>query len=74
MVFDSTPDALAVQREVWRRMGPAARVRLAVEISEETRRIALAGARAREHVLPDSELRRRQIRTLYGFDGADPSR
>ncbi len=67
MAFDSAPDALAVQREVWRRMGPAARIRLAMEMSEEARRIALAGARSREPALSDAELRWRQLRSLYGL-------
>jgi hypothetical protein len=68
MALDSAPDALAVQREVWRRIGPAARIRLAIEMSEEARRIALAGARSRAPTLSDAELRRWQLRSLYGHD------
>lgn len=68
MAPDSAPDALAVQREVWHRMGPAARVRLALEISEEMRRVSFAGARARLGALSEVELRRRQLQSLYGID------
>jgi hypothetical protein len=75
MTRDSAPDALAVQREIWRRMGPAARIRLAVEMSEEVRRIARAGARSREPALSDAELRWKQLRILYGVEGvAAPNR
>jgi hypothetical protein len=73
MALDSAPDALAVQREVWRRMGPTARVILAMEMSEEARRVALAGARSREPMMDDDELRRRQVRSLYGTGGVSAS-
>ena len=73
MAFDSTPDALAVQREVWRRMGSAVRIRVAMEMSEEARRIALAGERAREPSLSDAELQWRRLRSLYGLERVAPS-
>jgi hypothetical protein len=73
MALDSAPDALAVQREVWQRIGPTARIRLAVEMSEEARRIALAGARSREPMLSDAELRSRLLRSLYGVESVPAS-
>ena len=73
MAIDSAPDALAAQREVWRRIGPVARVHLAVEISEEARRIALAGVRSREPTVSETELRWRLLRNLYSLDGGPAS-
>jgi DUF1365 family protein len=73
MPFDSAPDALAAQREVWRRIGPAARIRLAIEMSDAVRRVALAGARSRQPALSDAELLRRQLRSLYGLERVAPS-
>ena len=75
MAFDSEQDALTVQRDVWRRMGPVDRVRLSVRMSEEARRIALIGAMRREHKRSEAELRRKLIRVLYGIEGpTDPTR
>lgn len=70
MPFDSTPAALEAQRNVWRRLGPAGRVRLAIEISEDIRRVALAGLKARHPALGAAELRRILVQRLYGVDPA----
>ncbi len=39
---DTTPDAAAVQTEIYRRMGASRRAELAAEMSEMARAIALA--------------------------------
>jgi hypothetical protein len=49
-------------------MGPNARIRLSVEMSEEARRIALAGAMGRDRGLSEAECQRKQIQVLYGIE------
>jgi hypothetical protein len=44
---DTTPDAAAVQRAVFRRMTGDQRVRMAVQMSEDAREISRCGIRAR---------------------------
>jgi len=46
-VLDTTHEALAVQRQIWRRMGPAGRLELALQMSDEVREISIAGVMAR---------------------------
>ena len=53
---DTTPDAERVQLEAIRQMAPAERLRLAFELSESVRRVALAGLRARHPDRTDVEL------------------
>jgi hypothetical protein len=63
---DTDTDAARVQIECWRRLGPAGRVALAIEMSDETRAIALAGLRRREPDLDDRAARMRLLRALFG--------
>jgi hypothetical protein len=44
MSFDTSPEAAAIQAEIFRRMKPAQRLQLALEMSESMRNIALAAA------------------------------
>ncbi|MGN6106038.1 MAG: hypothetical protein ACTHU0_13100 [Kofleriaceae bacterium] len=44
---DTHPDAHDVQVRCYQRMAPSARVALALELSEQTRRIAMSGIRQR---------------------------
>ena len=68
MAFDSTPAALEVQRETWRRLGPAGRLRIAIEMSEEVRAVALAGVRARHATWEPARAQAELTRFLYGVD------
>jgi hypothetical protein len=54
--------------EVYRRMGPEARVRIAAEMSEDVRRIALQGIRTRHPEYDDERARRALFRLLLGED------
>ena len=63
--FDSTPDALDVQRATWRRLGPEGRVRVALELSEDVRRVALAGERTRHPDWSRAELRMALAARIY---------
>jgi hypothetical protein len=67
MPSDTSPKAAAIQREIFRRMTSAARLRLALEMSESIRDVALAGLRARHPELNANELSRELMRVMYGF-------
>jgi hypothetical protein len=65
---DTTPEAETVQVEVLRRMGPARRVELAIEMSMEARAITLAGIRARHPDYDAATARWALFRVLVGDD------
>jgi hypothetical protein len=67
MSFDTSPEAAAIQAEIFRRMTPAQRLRLALEMSESIRNIALAGLRSRRPELNEKELSIELMRIMYGF-------
>lgn len=63
---DTTPEALAVQRESLRALGGARRVELAIEMSEQAREIAIAGMLARDPGLTREAARARLLRRILG--------
>ena len=67
MPSDTSPEAAAIQQEIFRRMTAAARLRLALEMSESMRNVALAGLRSRRPDLSTEELFRELMRLMYGF-------
>lgn len=67
MPSDTSPEAAAIQAEIFRRMTPAQRLKLALEMSESMRNVALAGLRSRRPDLNEEELSRELIRNMYGF-------
>lgn len=67
MPLDTTPEAAAIQAKIFRGMTAAERLRLALEMSDSLRNMALAGLRSREPELSAGELSRELIRMLYGF-------
>jgi hypothetical protein len=67
MPRDTNPEAAAVQLEIFRRMTAAERLRLALEMSESMRNVALAGLRSRRPELSEKELSRELIRVMHGF-------
>jgi hypothetical protein len=64
---DTHPDAAGVQLEIFRSMTAEQRIRLAVEMSESLREIALAGLRSRRPDLDPDGLSRELLRVMYGF-------
>ena len=64
---DTTPEAAAVQRDIFRRMTTEQRLRLALEMSESMRNVALAGLRSRRPELDTDGLHRELMRIMYGF-------
>lgn len=67
MSFDTSPEAAAIQIEIFRRMTPEQRLRLALEMSESMRNVALAGLRSRRPELNEKELSNELTRIMYGF-------
>ena len=67
MPFDTSSRAAAIQEEIFRRMTTAQRLKLALEMSESMRNIALAGLRSRHPELSESELSHELMRIMYGF-------
>ena len=66
MALDTTPEAAMIQADIFRRMTTAQRLRMALEMSESLRNIALAGLRNREPDLNAEELSRELLRLMYG--------
>lgn len=66
--YDTAPTSWSTHTELLARMGGAARVRVAVELSEAVRELRLAGIRARNPELDDREVLARLIREDYGVD------
>jgi len=64
---DTSPEAAAVQQEIFRRMTPEQRLRIALELSEELRNIALSGVRSRHPEMSEEELKFELMRIIYGF-------
>ena len=67
MISDTSPEAAKIQREIFRRMTPAQRLRMALEMSDSMRNVALAGLRSRRPDLNEKELSRELLRIMYGF-------
>ena len=63
---DTSPDALAVQVDAYRRMGGEGRVAMLAAMSDEVREIALAGIRSRHPTYSESEVHDALHRLLLG--------
>ncbi|MEZ4282665.1 MAG: hypothetical protein R3F21_23965 [Myxococcota bacterium] len=63
---DTHPEAHAAQLDAYRAMTPARRLRLALEMSERAREIAIAGELAREPELGIEGARARVLRRILG--------
>lgn len=64
--LDTTPAALAIQREVFRRMTPERRVALALEMSDEIRAVTEAGIRDRHPAWTDDEVQAELVGIVLG--------
>lgn len=67
MVFDTTPEAAEVQRDVIRRLGPERRFKLACQMSEAVRDLVRARLRAKHPELDAAAIRELLIFELYGL-------
>lgn len=68
---DTTASAHAAQLAAYRAMSPSARVRAALQMSEEARQVALAGERHRHPDWPEGRIRRAVAVSLLGAELAD---
>jgi hypothetical protein len=66
MPTDTEAHAVEAQLAAARRLGPAGRVRVAVEMSEDARRISFEGERRRHPELTVAEARLAVLRRLWG--------
>jgi hypothetical protein len=64
-VGDTTPEAAGLQRAVIERMAPEARLRVAFDMSDLARRLALIGLRQRHPQASETELRRRLVALAF---------
>jgi len=64
---DTTPEAAAIQLQLYRQAGPSRRAQIAVELSDAVREMALTGIRRRHPELSEREVRRSFLQMVYGF-------
>lgn len=64
--LDTTEDALQAQRSALSKLGPEARVRAALEMSDAARRIRVSGLRSRRPGVGRRELMARYIAEVHG--------
>jgi hypothetical protein len=65
---DTAEGARLAQVEAIRRLSPSERVRLAAELSEDVRRIAIEGERRRHPELTEREARDVVLRRIWGAE------
>ena len=64
--LDTTPAAAKVQEDAYRKLGPAGRFRVAMELSEFAHSLAEAGIRLRNPTMTSEEVTRTLAEMLYG--------
>lgn len=68
MLDDTTPEALAVQFRILRRMGPAGRAAMMFDLCDNLRTLVEAGVRYRHPQWDDRAVEREVIRLMIGDD------
>ena len=68
MFEDTTPEALAKQFDILRRMGPAGRAAMTFELSDNLRSLVEAGVRHRHPQWDDQMVEREVVRLMIGDD------
>jgi Rv0078B-related antitoxin len=63
--LDTSTAAASFHEESYRQLGPAGRFKIAVELSDFTHALAVAGIRRRNPQLNDEEAQRRLAEVLY---------
>lgn len=63
---DTAPDAWAVQREIYQRLGGRGRLEIMFRLTETVRRLAIAGIRARHPEYDDDHVKRAYARLVLG--------
>jgi hypothetical protein len=68
MSLDTSPDASALQLDVYRRMSPAARLRIGLELTALSRRLLEDGVRRRHPEYDNQQVRVAFLRRWLGGD------
>ena len=68
MLDDTTPEALAVQFRILRRMGPVGRAEMMFDLCDSLRQLVAAGVRHRHPHWDDRAVEREVIRLMIGDD------
>ncbi|MGH7127776.1 MAG: hypothetical protein ACREIV_04360 [Planctomycetaceae bacterium] len=66
LVQDTTPEAARIHRDVLRRLGPARRLEMGVQLSQTMRLLIEAGVRHRHPELSEPQVRREVLRLMIG--------
>ena len=66
VVLDTTPDAALLHERSYREIGMAGRLRIALELSDFTHALAVAGIKRRTPNCSEEDARRRLAEALYG--------
>ena len=64
-VSDTTPQAAAIQLDLYRKAGPSRRAQIAVELSDAVRATTLAGIRRRHPDYTEEEVKADFLRIVY---------
>ena len=64
--MDTLPEAASVQIEVYRRMSPATRLRIGLELTAVSRSLLAAGVRRRHPEYTDAQIRQAFLRLWLG--------
>ncbi len=64
--MDTPPEIRRRQLDVYRAMTPAERVEVSLALSEELRRVAVEGIRARHPAFDDADVHREWLRMVHG--------
>lgn len=67
---DTTPSAALLHEQAYRELGLAGRLKIALELSDLTHTLAVAGIRHRDPECSDEDARRRLAELLYPTDPA----
>jgi len=68
MPLDTSSAVTAKHNQMYREIGPAGRARIAAELSDALRQLAIAGVRLRRPELSDKEARAEALVVFYGRD------
>ncbi len=71
--LDTTVAAAALHEDAYRELGPGGRLRIALELSDFTQALAVAGIRSRHPEYSDEDARRKLAEILYTAERTPPN-
>jgi len=66
MAFDTSPRVAEVHNQLYREIGPAGRARIAAELSDALRELAIAGVRYRHPEFDEAQVMKEVVAVFYG--------